>query len=133
MSCWKVFTHFGAVRCAERICFVADVIAYNKRVGCVSRDFYSVNENRHRFLRDHKIGGILIPVTRMLDERSLPSLWKLSRHQKKPTGYFMVVIPRRTCTQETAQFTTADHPAYGERRSFHALLPKAAPYTNERD
>src|SRR5215468_8351879 len=56
-----------------------------------------------------KIGDILIPVTRMLDERNLPSLWKLSRDQKKPTGHFMVVsreelAPKRQLSSQ--QLTT---------------------------
>src|SRR5262249_53423597 len=38
----------------KKFALLSDVIAYNKRVGCVSRDFYSGNEKRHRFLRDHE-------------------------------------------------------------------------------
>ena len=55
-----------------------------------------------------KIGIILITVTRTLDERNLPSLWKLEV-PRKLTGYIMVVIPRRTCTKRqlnSQQLTT---------------------------
>src|SRR5215475_3572848 len=124
MSCWKVFPHFGAVRCAERIYFVADVIAYNKRVGCVSRDFYSVNENRHRFLRDHEDRRHSHPCDENARrEKSAQSLETIEA-PKKANWLLYGCYSEKNLHQEAAKFTTADHPGYGERRSSRALVPK---------
>jgi len=48
-------------------CFIADVIAYSKRVGCVSRDLFCKRVGTD-FFKTMKIGNILATVTRTLDE-----------------------------------------------------------------
>src|SRR5262249_5693464 len=102
----------------QNICFIADVIAYNKRVGCVSRDFYSGNKKRRRSLSDHEDRN----NSHHCDEnaRREKSAQPLeTRGTKKTNGLHCGCYPEKNLHQEAAKFTTTDHPAYGERRSFH--------------
>src|SRR5262249_13784446 len=77
---------------------------------CVKRFLFWKRAEAPIFWETMKSGSILITVMRTLDERNLPSLWKL-KAPRKLTGCIVVGIPRRTWTKSQLnpqQLTTRD-------------------------